>query len=76
VAARSVAARRRQEHLRGQLRVTAARIAETEQRAAELFDELAATHPDRAARLHGMAEDARQFADHERRQAHDDPPGT
>ena len=73
-AARSAAVRRRQEHLRGQLRDTAARIAETEQRGAELYDELAATRPHRAARLHEMAEGARQFAEHERRQAQDDPP--
>ena len=66
--------RRRQEHLRGQLRDTAALIAETEQRGAELYDELAATRPHRAARLHEMAEGARQFAEHERRQAQDDPP--
>lgn len=72
--ARCAAARKTQEHLSRQLRDTAARIAETEERGAELYDELAATHPDRATRLQRMAQGAREFADHERRQARGDRP--
>ena len=57
--ARAAAARARMEQVAG-------RIADTEQYAAGVLDDVADQHPERAERLRAMAAHARDFAAHER----------
>ena len=66
---RVAAARARAQDLRADLARVAGRIAETEEHAADVLDEVAATHPDRRDRLQAMAANARAFAAQEREAA-------